>query len=339
MLRAVDLALNGKGKVSPNPLVGSVIVKNGSIIGEGFHGFYGDSHAEINALNSCTESPKGGTLYCNLEPCSTSYPGKINPPCCEAIIKAEIKRVVIGQIDPNPMVSGAGINILKAAGIGVITGIELEECLKLNTGFNCVMLNNRPFVHLKWAQTLDGRIASKNGESKWITNLDCRIDSHLHRSNSDSILVGTKTLINDNPTLTTRYGFAPSPRPIILSKEITGTSNLEVCKNNPLYLNYSHNTNPPISKILEDIKKEGLNSVFVEGGASLITSFLNSNLWDRITVYTAPRILGEGLNSVGDLNILHPDSSITFSRTEIRIIDNHIIFNGWNKGSFLCLQD
>lgn len=356
MKRAISLARGGYGKVSPNPLVGAVIVKNKKIIGFGYHENYGGKHAEINALESCTESTNGATLYCNLEPCSKVYPGKHNSPCCDVIIKAKIKRVVIAQIDPNPKVSGSGVLKLKSNGIDVITGVEIEESLELNRGFNSVMLNGRPYIHLKWAQTLDGQIATSSGESKWISSEECRKNTHYHRSLCDGILIGRRTLELDNPTLNVRYGYSPSPRPIIIDSILKTSPESKIFDRNPIiicssdtlkkrrslyrgdFLTFSGRTFT-MSNIMETLKDIGLNSIFVEGGSSLITQCIEADLWDRVTVYTAPKLLGKGLSPVGNLPITHPKDAITFVNTKIEIMDNHIVFNGYRKQRSLCLQE
>lgn len=354
MKRAISLAQGGRGRVSPNPLVGSVIVKNNRIIGEGFHRAHGEKHAEIEALDSCRESPYGGTLYCNLEPCSKSYPGKINPPCCDAIIRAGISRVVIGQIDPNPEVAGSGVSKLKAAGIEVLTGVEARESFILNRGFNSVMTMGRPWVHLKWAQTLDGQIASLTGKSKWISSQKCREEVHSYRSLYDGILVGRKTLELDNPLLDARYGYFPSPRAVIVDPELKASPDLAIFKRNPLIIcsttvsdhkkrAYSgdfielEGRNFSTDLILKSLKNRGINSLFVEGGASILTAFLKDGLWDRVTVYTAPKIMGAGISPVLDLGVDHPGDSITFARSSFKTLDNHMVFNGYRES--LCLQE
>ena len=356
MKRAISLARGGKGQVSPNPLVGAIIVKNGKIIGQGYHEYYRGKHAEINALESCFESTKGATLYCNLEPCSTNYLGKHNPPCCDAIIKANIIRVVISQIDPNPYVAGSGIKKLKENGIDVVTGVEIEESMELNRGFNTIMRLNRPYIHIKWAQTLDGQIASSSGESKWISSEACRKNSHYYRSQCDGILVGRKTLELDNPTLDARYGYSPSPRPIIIDPLLQSSPELKIYDRNPVIIcsndTFAHRRSEyrgeiltfpgrsfELSIIMETLKDIGFNSVFVEGGASLITQCLESELWDRVTVYTAPKLMGSGLSPVGNLSINHPKDSIIFASSNFEILDNHMVFNGYREERVLCLQE
>lgn len=347
MKRALTLAEKGHGKVAPNPLVGAVIVYKDRIIGEGYHGYHGDKHAEINAINSVKDEDfkylKESTIFCNLEPCSDSYPGKINPPCCNKIIEVSFKKVVIAQLDPNPKVSGRGVRRLEEAGIEVELGVLEKEAIILNRGFNSVMRQKRPFIHLKWAQTLDGQVATKDGVSKWISSQECRKETHYYRSLCDGIMVGTNTVIKDNPSLNARYGFEPSPRPVIIDRSLKLDRDLEVFKHNPLVItskNLIEEDLPfstirlegdsfDIGDILNELPPIGINSLFVEGGANLITQFIEKGLWDQITVYIAPKILGEGISPVGLLDIRHPRESINFNKTDIKTIDDHIVFNGW----------
>ena len=356
MKRAIHLARGGLGQVSPNPLVGAILVKNNKVIGTGFHMIYGGKHAEVNALESCTENYEGSTLYCNLEPCSTNYSGKHNKPCCYSIIKAKIKRVVIGQLDPNPNVSGSGVAILKENGIEVVTGVLEKEALDLNKGYNTCQIKNRPFVHLKWAQTLDGKIATNNGVSKWITKESLRKHCHSLRAKYDAILVGRNTYEQDNPTLNARYGYSPSPRPIVIDKNLKLKPDLNIFKRNPIIFCLDSNSNNEASKfsgnviklqkdlfsiehLLKEIKKLGINSLFVEGGQNLLTQFITLDQWDVTTVYMAPKILGSGLSPIGNLNINNPGSSVEFKNPVFEIIDNHIVFTGFRQENDLCLQE
>lgn len=356
MERAIELALNGAGKVSPNPMVGAVIVKNGRIIGEGYHGFYGDKHAEVNAILACSENTEGADLYCNLEPCSRNYPGKINPPCCDAIIKAGIKSVIIAQEDPNPEVAGTGVKRLKEAGINVVSGLCEAEAQELNRGFNSIMIQGRPYVHIKWAQSLDGQTATKDGVSKWITSEECRKETHKYRSRCDAILVGRKTIEADNPSLNARYGFNPSPRPVVIDSELKCDPASEVFKYNPIILTSEEASEEKrtlfngdiqlltgrkfkIIDILEKLKALGINSLFVEGGANLITQFLNEGLWDRVTVYTAPKIMGSGLSPAGNLGVKHPKDSLFFAQSNFNVMDGHMVFNGFKKRREVCSLD
>ncbi|MEQ9412696.1 MAG: bifunctional diaminohydroxyphosphoribosylaminopyrimidine deaminase/5-amino-6-(5-phosphoribosylamino)uracil reductase RibD, partial [Cyclobacteriaceae bacterium] len=203
MLRAMELAKNGIGHVSPNPLVGCVIVYEGKIIGEGWHGKYGEAHAEVNAVNAVADKSilNGAAVYVNLEPCA--HTGK-TPPCADLLVKHKVKRVVIANVDPNPLVAGKGIAKLKDAGVEVLTGVLEEAGRELNKRFFTFLKHKRPFVILKWAQTSDGFIARENFDSKWISNEYSRKLVHKWRTEEDSILVGYNTALYDNPKLTAR---------------------------------------------------------------------------------------------------------------------------------------
>ncbi len=354
MLRALEIAREGIGKVSPNPLVGAVIVKDGKILAEGYHQYFGGKHAEINAIESSLEPLDGSTLYCNLEPCSKIYSGKKNSPCCDAIIKSGIKRVVIAQIDPNPHVSGSGVTLLRENGIEVITGVEQEKALELNVGFNSVMSKGRPYIHIKWAQSLDGKIAASSGVSKWISSEACRKEVHFFRGIYDAILVGRNTLEMDNPQLDTRYGGINSPRPVIIDAHLKSSPELNVFKRDPVVFcsdsldselykkfkcqliklpGYSFS----INTIIREITALGINSLYIEGGSNLVTQFVQNDSWDRISIYIAPKLFGNGLSSLGDIGVTEPSNGLGFVKTTIHCIDNNIVFNGYKE--VLCLQE
>lgn len=203
MHRALELAMRGVGKVNPNPLVGAVVVKDGRIIGEGWHTAFGQPHAEREALAACSEDPKGASIYVTLEPCC--HEGK-QPPCTEALIEAGVARVVMGAPDPNPLVAGGGISQLRAAGIEVVEGVCVEECIAINKAFFHFIKTKMPYVVLKYAMTLDGKIATRTGASKWITSETARRRVHEDRNRYAAIMVGVNTVIKDNPELTCRLG-------------------------------------------------------------------------------------------------------------------------------------
>lgn len=217
MRRAIELAKKGAGDVNPNPMVGAVVVKNGKIIGEGYHERYGTLHAERNALSACTESPDGATMYITLEPCC--HYGK-TPPCTEAIIESNISRVVVGSRDPNPLVMGKGLKLLREVGIEVTDGFLTEECDALYPVFFHFMKTKTPYVTLKYAMTLDGKIAAATGESQWISCEESRKHAHTLRGHTMAIMVGVGTVIKDNPKLTCRNGKGLSPIRIICDTKL-----------------------------------------------------------------------------------------------------------------------
>ena len=315
MTRCLHLAKLGDGNVAPNPMVGAVVVHNDRIIGEGFHHRYGEPHAEPMAINSVKEHhllPEA-TLYVNLEPCS--HYGK-TPPCADLIVSKGIKRVVIGCPDPNPKVSGSGVNILKNAGIEVETGVLGNESRKLNRRFICFHENKRPYIILKWAQTRDGfldKIRTDNSESALIiSNGITRQLTHKMRTENMAIMVSTNTVLLDNPSLTVRFWTGKSPirvaidrngvipdnyhlkdqkvRTIIFtSKDCESAPNLEYIKIE------EDSDNLPL--ILQKLYEKNIHSVLVEGGAKLLNSFIQAELWDEANIEISLAEIGEGVNA------------------------------------------
>ena len=230
MKTAIDLAKKGYGYVSPNPVAGAVIVKNGRIIGEGFHEKYGSLHAERNALASCTEDPEGATMYVTLEPCC--HYGK-QPPCTEAIIDAKLARVVVGTRDPNPLVAGKGINILKEHGISVTEDVLKEECININEIFMHYIQSKTPFVCMKYAMTMDGKIACYTGDSKWVTGETARNHVHHQRHKYTAIMVGIGTVLADDPLLTSRIENGRDPVRIICDTYLRTPPGSQIVKQSP----------------------------------------------------------------------------------------------------------
>lgn len=321
MLRCIELAKRGLGKVSPNPMVGCVIVRNGKIIAEGYHKQYGGPHAEIYALLNAGKKAKGATLYVNLEPCV--HFGK-TPPCVDAIIKAGISKVVIGTNDPNPLVNGSGEKILRANGIDVKSGVLESEAKKINDKFLKFMKTNLPFVSIKLAQTIDGRIADIDCRSKWITSKLSRKYVHKLRSQYDSIMIGANTVKSDNPTLTVRLIKGRNPLRIVVDGSLSLKSSYKIFDTTvaPTWLLTSSKVmklrsstvnkftsqgvrvigiNGPTqlepSSILKKLGEEGITSVFIEGGASLVSNFMGRELFDRLYIIVSPKIFGGGLSS------------------------------------------
>ncbi|MCL2761916.1 MAG: bifunctional diaminohydroxyphosphoribosylaminopyrimidine deaminase/5-amino-6-(5-phosphoribosylamino)uracil reductase RibD [Treponema sp.] len=250
MKRAFALAGRGMGKTAPNPMVGAVLVKKGRIIGEGWHRYYGGLHAEAEAVQAALAaglSPAGADLYCTLEPCCFDAPGKHQPPCTTLIIKNKIKRVYIANLDPNPRVSGKGITILEKAGITVVSGLCAEAGEELNRAFFTFHRAGRPFVHLKMAQTLDGRIAAPNGSARWISDEAARRMVHRLRSEYDAVLIGRGTALADDPELTVRLVKGRNPRRVILDSRlaIPETAKLfSLPDPEKTIIVHSHNANP-----------------------------------------------------------------------------------------------
>ena len=308
--RCIDLAQKGIRAVAPNPMVGCVIVVNDKIIGEGYHQRYGEAHAEVNAINNVANKSllNKATLYVSLEPCS--HTGK-TPPCAELIIKSGIKKVVVGTQDPNPIVGGKGIEKLKNRGIEVKEGILQEQCLELNKRFFTYHEKQRPYVILKWAQTLDGfldRIRDDETQKiNWISEPETKTIVHKWRSEEQSILVGRNTITNDNPSLTVRdYGGINPIRLVIDSQlQIGGELNI-YSKDAPTIVfnrikNETENNvewvkikETSTKNILEELYKRGIQSVFVEGGSRTLQYFIIDNVWDEARVVVGQKYFKDG---------------------------------------------
>jgi diaminohydroxyphosphoribosylaminopyrimidine deaminase/5-amino-6-(5-phosphoribosylamino)uracil reductase len=308
MRRVFQLAILGKGKVSPNPLVGCVIVHGEKIIGEGWHMLYGGPHAELNAINSVSEQRLllESTLYVNLEPCS--HFGK-TPPCAELLIKHKVRKVVVSNLDSNPLVAGNGIRKLREAGIEVITGILAKEGHELNKRFFTFMERNRPYIILKWAQTADSFIARENYESKWISNDYSRQMVHKWRAEEDAVLVGTRTAAHDNPALNVREWSGRNPVRVVLDRFLKLDERLAVFDRTQATLCYNvlkHEEKPNLSliriddtnfteNIIHDLWKRNIQSVLIEGGATTLNFFLERSLWDEARVFKSPRSFHHGI--------------------------------------------
>ncbi|ATP40426.1 riboflavin biosynthesis protein RibD [Solibacillus sp. R5-41] len=316
MQLALDLAATARGNTNPNPLVGAVIVKDGVIVGTGLHRKAGEPHAEVHAFRMAGEHAQGATLYVTLEPCS--HYGK-TPPCANLVKESGVVRVVIAMKDPNPSVAGRGIQLLQDAGIEVQVGLLEEQALRLNERFIHNMLTSRPFVVSKFAMTLDGKIATANGHSKWITGEAARKNVHELRHEMDAILVGVGTVLADNPKLTTRLDDRNSKNPV----RIILDSNLQT----PLTSHVANTTEAKtiivtsleaheekaqslvalgveivrvgknerglkIEEVLTKLYDVGITDILVEGGGAVNASFLRAGLIDKFIVYVAPKVLG-----------------------------------------------
>ncbi len=314
MLRCTQLAKNGLGTTYPNPLVGSVIVYMDRIIGEGWHYKTGQPHAEVNAIAQVTDTSllKEATLYVNLEPCS--HHGR-TPPCANLILEKGIKKVVIGSVDPNPKVAGQGIQKLKDAGCEVVVGVLEKECHDLNKRFFTFQTEQRPYIFLKWAQTADGFIAPAQRDQQqpvWITSGYSRQLTHKLRAEEQAIIVGTNTVIADNPSLTTRDWNGSSPLRVLLDRTLRIPKEASVYdKSIPtLFITEKNADNQPnlrfeqidfseniIPQICNLLYKQGVQSLIVEGGTRLLQSFIESGLWDEALVFTGKKTFGKGVKA------------------------------------------
>ena len=328
MRRTLELAAKALGRTSPNPVVGAVIVRNGRIIGEGFHRRAGLLHAEREALQRITETARGATIYVNLEPCS--HYGR-TPPCADALIEAGIKRVVVGMVDPNPLVQGRGLRRLRRAGIAVATGVLREECERLNEDFACFIRTGRPFVTLKLAASLDGRIAAASGDSQWISGEQSRRVVHELRNRVDAILVGAETVRNDDPRLTCRMRGGRDPLRVVLDGRLSIMPSARVCtqpSTAPTLIATSEdhgrgekqaqleaqgvqvvclpgkNGQVPLRPLLVELGRRGHKSVLIEGGGRIAAAALREGVVDKVLFFYAPLLLGgEGRAMIGPLGI------------------------------------
>ena len=293
MRRALQLAANGRGFTSPNPMVGSVITLDGKIIGEGWHRRCGGPHAEVNAVNSVADKEllRRSTMYVTLEPCS--HYGK-TPPCADMIVRMGIPRVVVGSLDPNEKVSGRGVKRLRDAGVEVVTGVLEDECRALNVKFMTAHTLRRPYVMLKWACSADGFLDCDRTPADPAPRFSAPLSlamMHRLRSEFDAILVGSETVVRDNPSLTVRLMPGHSPRPVVLDRRCRIDRNYMLGQN-PETVFLRGETASSIPGMLDDLFSRGITSVMVEGGASVIQSFLDSGLWDCARIEISPLILG-----------------------------------------------
>ncbi len=355
MQRAFELAKKGIGRVNPNPLVGAVIVRDNKIIGEGYHEFFGGPHAEVNAFRSATESVEGATMYVTLEPCS--HYGK-TPPCAEAIAKNKIAKVVIGMLDPNPLVAGKGVKLLEDNGIEVEYGYLCEELNQLNRVFLKFIQNKIPYVVMKTAMTLDGKIASETGDSRWVSNEKSRARVHQLRNELAGIMIGVDTVIADDPMLTTRLGKGEGRNPVrivvdssaripleskilntgVQAKTIVAvTDKVDSVKiaqiedlGNSVIIAKSRNGRVDLADLMVKLGSEGIDGILLEGGATLNFSALEAGIVDEVMSFIAPKIIG-GANSkspVGGEGIKFMKDAIELENIIIGQLGNDLMLTG-----------
>jgi diaminohydroxyphosphoribosylaminopyrimidine deaminase / 5-amino-6-(5-phosphoribosylamino)uracil reductase len=352
MKQALRLAKKAEGLVSPNPMVGAVIVKGNRIIGKGYHQRYGGNHAEINAICSCSEPIEGSTIYVNLEPCS--HYGH-TPPCVEALLTHKPTRVVIGTSDPNPLVAGRGIEMLKKNGIVTTIGVLEEECRNLNEKYFKFIQTRIPFVTLKYAQSIDGRTATASGSSQWISSQASRRFAHSLRSVNDAILVGAGTVTHDDPDLTVRLVKGKNPLRIVVDSLLRVPTSAKIFKNQNIAgtiiattsrtnrekqaiyndmgieiieIDEDRRRQVDIGKLLRELGKRNIASLLAEGGSEIITTLLRDALADRIIVIVAPKIIGKGIDAVGDLAVRNINEAIIIDHRKIMRKGDDLIIEG-----------
>lgn len=359
MHRAVALARRGWGQTRPNPHVGAIVVREGRVIGEGWHRRAGEPHAEIEALRACREDPRGATLYVTLEPCN--HHGR-TPPCTDAILAAGIARVVVGQRDPNPAAYG-GVHRLWNAGVQVETGVCEQECLLLNPAFNTFHALGRPMVTLKWAMSADGCTSTASGQSAWISGEAARTRAHQLRAESDAVLVGVETAIRDNARLTIRGVDVPPGPPL---RRIVMDSRLRLPPDHPFV---RETQGPAIVVCTEDAPRdaeqrlahggaeiwrlqksgdgetidagallgrlhaEGVQSLLVEGGRRVAGAFLAAGLVDRVAVFFAPKLVGSGEHALSALQVPapidHMDRATPLHHAEWEAVGPDMLLSAW----------
>jgi diaminohydroxyphosphoribosylaminopyrimidine deaminase/5-amino-6-(5-phosphoribosylamino)uracil reductase len=352
MHRCLELAKKGVGNVSPNPMVGAVVVADGKIIGEGYHRYYGGPHAEVEALKSLTTGKlSNATLYLNLEPCC--HWGK-TPPCTDLILKLKVPRVVVGMIDPNPKVNCSGIETLRSNGVEVSVGLLEKRCRELNWAYIKRRSYGLPGVILKTATTIDGRIGTSTGDSRWITSKKARAFAHQIRAECDAILVGIGTILADDPMLTVRHVKGRNPVRVVLDKNLRTPLNskvLEDQKSAPtiiftqkslgekeiakydndsvkiVQIDLDETGDLSLHEVLKYLSEKGILTVMVEGGRTVFTSFIMQNIIDRLITVVAPKIIGEdGVPVFGKLGIKNMSEVDEWSFNRVKRIGPDVMF-------------
>ena len=343
----LQLAEQGKGYVSPNPLVGCIIVKRGKIVGRGYHKNYGEAHAEINALKSAGKKAKNATMYINIEPCS--HWGKTSP-CTEKIVEADIREVVVGMEDPNPLVDG--YKELKFRGLKTRIGILRDKAKKLNEVYIKYMKTKRPFVILKLAMSLDGKIATTTGDSKYITSRAARKYVHQLRNDADAVMVGINTITRDNPILDERLVKGKNPTKIIVDSTLKISERAKVLKD-PSKVIIATTKKAPKKKIdklhqkgvqvlvlkpkdglvdlkelMKELGKQQITPIMIEGGAELSGNAIKEGIVDRLLIFTAPKIIGNGLGPIKNLGIKKVNKAINLKNISTRKIGKDILDEG-----------
>lgn len=349
MRRCLELAQQASGQTAPNPLVGAVIVKNGQIVGEGFHPKAGQPHAEVFALRAAGEQAQGATVYVNLEPCS--HYGR-TPPCADALIAAGVARVVVGIVDPNPKVAGTGIQRLREAGIEVIVGVEAAACHELNEGFIHRMLYHRPFGILKYAMTLDGKIAASSGHSAWVTAPESRALVHRLRASCDAVIVGGNTVRRDNPLLTSHGQGNHDPMRVVMSRslDLPDQAQLWQTAEVPTLVVTSTAASPTKRRGLEQqgvevialpeltpatvmhlLYERGFLSVLWECGGTLAAKAISDGAVQKILAFIAPKIIGgtDAPSPVNDLGFNRMTQALQLKNVRWRSIGPDLLIEGY----------
>ena len=349
MLRCLKLAAKALGRTSPNPLVGAVVVQNGEVVGEGFHPRAGEPHAEVFALKAAGERARGSTIYVSLEPCN--HYGR-TPPCSEALINAGVSKVVVGMVDPNPLVAGGGMARLRAAGIEVVVGVEEAACRRLNEGFIHRILYQRPLGILKYAMTLDGKIATTSGHSAWVTNQDARAEVHRLRAACDAVIIGGNTVRQDNPDLTSHNCDAHNPLRVVMSRSLNlpeqarlwdtreaPTLVLTEVGSSQTFQNMLREKGVEVlefrsltpEQVMTHLYERGFCSVLWECGGILAANAIAQGAVQKIMAFIAPKIIGgnHAPTPVGDLGLTSMTQALPLERVSWRIIGSDCLVEGY----------
>jgi len=344
MAQALALAERGRGRVEPNPLVGAVVVRGGQCVGQGLHRRYGEAHAEVNALAAAGEAARGATLYVTLEPCC--HFGK-TPPCTDAVIRADISRVVAALSDPFPQVAGQGAELLRRAGIAVEIGLCEAEARLLNAPYLKLLAKGRPYVHAKWAMTLDGKIATRSGDSKWISNEASRRRVHELRGRMDAIIVGIGTVLADDPLLTARPPGPRIPVRVVLDKRgrTPSTSKLvQTARETPTWIVTAHDPADPlrvlgcevlnlpdVPALLDELGRRRMTNVLVEGGMGVLGSFRDVGEIDEVHVFIGPRLVGgvDAKAPIGGHGAETIAAALPLTEWQVEMIEGDVYLHGW----------
>lgn len=349
MQRCIELARQALGRTSPNPMVGAVIVKDGEIVGEGFHPRAGEPHAEVFALKAAGERAIGATIYVSLEPCN--HYGR-TPPCSEALIRAGVAKVVVGMVDPNPLVAGGGIARMRSAGIEVIVGVEEAACQQLNEGFVHRILYKRPLGILKYAMTLDGKIATTTGHSSWVTSKEARGEVHKLRMGCDAIIVGGNTVKLDNPHLTSHTEGAHNPLRVVMSRSLNLPVEANLWETEPvptLVLTEPH-SNPQFQEflrtkgvqvlelspltpdnVMQYFYERGFCNVLWECGGVLAAEAISQGAVQKVLAFIAPKIIGgsHAPTPVSDLGFTTMNQALPLERIQMRMVGSDCLIEGY----------
>jgi diaminohydroxyphosphoribosylaminopyrimidine deaminase / 5-amino-6-(5-phosphoribosylamino)uracil reductase len=349
MQRCLDLAKQAWGKTAPNPLVGAVVVKDGEIVGEGFHPGAGAPHAEVFALRAAGDLAQGATIYVSLEPCN--HYGR-TPPCSEAVVAAGIGKVIIGMVDPNPLVAGGGIATLEKAGIEVFVGLEAAACAELNEGFIQRIVHHRPLGILKYAMTLDGKIATDSGHSTWVTSETARKYVHHLRAGCDAVIIGGNTLRQDNPYLTSHQRDTPNPLRVVMTKQLdvpseavlwdTSTAQtlvvMQIGANPEMQLRLRDRgvqilelDDVTPAQVMQHLYDRGFLSVLWECGGTLAARAIADGVIQKVLAFIAPKIIGgvTAPSPVGDLGLRSMSEALILERTTLQQIGTDFLIQGY----------